>query len=126
MFQLAETAPLQIVGIGTVEAETQLVPSSMTEPAEIEQIRSAGGKGEVLGHFFDAEGRVLEITLTSCTLVVSFGDGRADRIIGGERKHEAISVVLRSGRRERFQAPWLVPIAIISPPNSPSTKTPAA
>lgn len=101
VFQLAETAPLKIVGIGTVEAETQLVTSGMIEPAEIEQIRAAGGKGEMLGHFFDAEGRVLETTLTSRTLAVSLGEGRADRIIalaGGESKHEAISAVLRSGR----------------------------
>ena len=61
----------------------------------------AGGKGEMLGHFFHAEGRVLETTLTSRTLAVSLGEGRADRIIalaGGESKHEAISAVLRSGR----------------------------
>ena len=81
VFQLAETAPLKIVGIGTVEAETQLVTSGMLEPAEIEQIRAAGGKGEMLGHFFDAEGRVLEVTLTSRTLVVSSGDGRADQLV---------------------------------------------
>ena len=101
VFELAETAPLKIVGIGTVEAETQLVTSGMIEPAEIEQIRKAGGKGEMLGHFFDAAGAVLETTLTARTLAVSLGDDREDRIIalaGGETKRDAISAVLRSGR----------------------------
>lgn len=101
VFQLAETAPLKIVGIGTVEAETQLVTSGMIEPAEIEAISSAGGVGEMLGHFFDPKGICLKTPLTSRTLAVSLDESRDDRIIalaGGATKVDAIRAVLRSGR----------------------------
>lgn len=101
VFQLAETAPLKIVGIGTVEAETQLVTSGMIEPSEIEAISQAGGVGEMLGHFFDPEGRALETPLTSRTLAVSLDTTRDDRIIalaGGPEKVAPIRAVLNSGR----------------------------
>lgn len=101
VFQLAETAPLKIVGIGTVEAETQLVTSGMIEPAEIEAISAAGGVGEMLGHFFDPEGNALETPLTSRTLAVSLDERRDDRIIalaGGAEKIAPIRAVLKSGR----------------------------
>lgn len=101
VFQLAETAPLKIVGIGTAEADAQLVTSGMIEPAEIEEVSAAGGVGEMLGHFFDAEGRALETTLTSRTLAVSLEEGRNDRIIalaGGPEKVAPLRAVLKSGR----------------------------
>lgn len=101
VFQLAENAPLKIVGIGTVQADTQLVTSGMIEPAEIEAISAAGGIGEMLGHFFDSEGRALETPLTSRTLAVSLDETRDDRIIalaGGPEKVDALRAVLKSGR----------------------------
>ncbi|MBW4983257.1 sugar-binding transcriptional regulator [Mameliella sp. CS4] len=101
VFQLAETAPLKIVGVGTVEAETQLVTSGMIEPSEIEAISEAGGVGEMLGHFFDPEGKALETPLTSRTLAVSLDETRDDRIIalaGGPEKVAAIRAILKSGR----------------------------
>lgn len=101
VFELAESAPLKIVGIGTVEPETQLVTSGMIEPAEIEAISQAGGVGEMLGHFFDAEGCALDTPLTSRTLAVSLGEDRDDRIIalaGGAEKIAPIRAVLKSGR----------------------------
>ncbi|WP_108483276.1 sugar-binding transcriptional regulator [Oceaniglobus ichthyenteri] len=101
VFHLAENAPLKIVGIGTVKAETQLVTSGMIEPSEIEEIAKAGGVGEMLGHFFDRDGRALETPLTSRTLAVSLGDGRKDRIValaGGPEKIAPLRAVLKSGR----------------------------
>lgn len=101
VFQLAETAPLKIVGIGTVEAETQLVTSGMIEMSEIEAVSAAGGAGEMLGHFFDADGAALDTTLTTRTLAVSLDRSREDRIIalaGGTEKVTAIRAVLNSGR----------------------------
>jgi DNA-binding transcriptional regulator LsrR (DeoR family) len=101
VFDMAETAPLKIVGIGTVEPDTQLVTSGMIERSEIEQIRASGAVGEMLGHFFDAQGQALETTLTSRTLAVSFGNGTDHRIFalaGGPGKVTAIQALLRSGR----------------------------
>ena len=106
VFNLAQNAPLKIVGIGTVEAETQLVTSGMIEPSEIEAIARAGGVGEMLGHFFDRAGNALETPLTSRTLAVALPEAgpigaTRDRIIalaGGPEKIEPLRAVLKSGR----------------------------
>lgn len=101
VFAMAQGAPLKIVGIGTVQADTQLVTSGMIEAAEIEAISDAGGVGEMLGHFFDASGRVLDTPLTSRTLAVSIDTSRSDRIIalaGGAEKIAPLRAVLNSGR----------------------------
>ena len=55
----------------------------------------------MLGHFFDANGRVLETTLTSRTLAVDLDGPASSRIVaiaGGKGKIEAIRAVLLSGR----------------------------
>lgn len=101
VFQLAENAPLKIVGIGTVKLDTQLVTSGMIERSEIEEISRAGGVGEMLGHFFDRDGNELETPLTSRTLAVSLDKCRSDRIIalaGGEEKVGPLLAVLNSRR----------------------------
>ncbi len=101
VFQIAQTAPLKIVGIGTVKADAQLVTSGMIEPSEIEAIYRHGGVGEMLGHFFDGDGHILETPLTSRTLSVSLNEGQNDRIIalaGGAEKVEPLRAVLNSGR----------------------------
>ncbi len=71
VFDMAQSAGLKIVGIGSVELQAQLVSSGMIESHEIAEIAAGGGVGELLGHFFDANGQVLSTTLTSRTLSTS-------------------------------------------------------
>ena len=100
IFDLAERADPMIVGIGTAEADTQLVASQMIEAAEIADVRAKGGVGEVLGHFFDAEGKPIETSLSARTLSPGLEAMRGRRIIaiaGGKQKVTAIDAVLRSG-----------------------------
>ncbi len=100
VFAMAQGAGLKLVGIGTVEADAQLVASGMIEPREIKAIEAAGGVGELLGHFFDAEGRILQTQLTARTLAVNFaktGD-QITAIAGGPDKVQAIRAVLSSRR----------------------------
>ena len=99
VFALANGAGLKLTGIGTAEPDAQLVSSGMIETKEINAIRADSGVGELLGHFFDAQGRVLPTALTARTLAVSFAAG--DQIVavaGGAHKVAAIRAVLRSGR----------------------------
>lgn len=99
VFALANGAGLKLTGIGTAELDAQLVSSGMIETKEINAIRADGGLGELLGHFFDAQGRLLLTALTARTLAVSFSEG--DHIVavaGGADKVLAIRAVLRSGR----------------------------
>ncbi len=98
VFAMAQGAGLKLVGIGTVEVDAQLVASGMIEPKEIKAIQAAGGVGELLGHFFDAEGRILQTQLTARTLAVSFAEA-GDQIVaiaGGPDKVQAIRAVLSS------------------------------
>ncbi|WP_417244107.1 sugar-binding transcriptional regulator [Celeribacter sp.] len=101
VFELAENSPLKIVGIGTVKTGTQLVASGMIGSDEIQAISQAGGVGELLGHFFDPEGRALATPLTARTISVTLDENRSDSIIalaGGPEKIDAIRAVLNSGR----------------------------
>ena len=101
IFDLANGADLKFVGMGTVDPGAQLVASGMIEPREIDEIRAAGGVGEMMGHFFDAEGRVLETTLSTRTLSASLDQPENSRtvlIAGGVDKVEAIRAALNSRR----------------------------
>lgn len=101
VFDMGCRAELKIVGIGTVDSQAQLVTSGMIELAEVEEIAYLGGVGEMLGHFFDANGKRLETGLTARTIAASVENADMSRIIalaGGLPKAEAIRAVLKSGR----------------------------
>ena len=100
IFDMSGGAGLKLVGIGTADSGAQLVASGMIEPREIDEINAAGGAGEMLGHFFDAQGGVLETTLSARTLSVELNtrdDSRIVAIAGGAEKVGAVRAVLRSG-----------------------------
>ena len=100
IFDMSGGAGLKFAGIGTADSGAQLVASGMIEPREIAEINAAGGAGEMLGHFFDAQGGVLETTLSARTLSVELNtrdDSRIVAIAGGAEKVGAVRAVLRSG-----------------------------
>ncbi len=97
---IASHADLMIVGIGNVEPGAQLVSSQMIEPAEIQEVKALGGVGELLGHFFGADGRSIETPLTSRTISLELGVLKGRKIVaiaGGNEKACAIRSVLMSG-----------------------------
>ena len=99
VFDMSSGAGLKLVGIGTVDADAQLVSSGMIEAAEIRAIKAAGAVGEMLGHFFDAEGRVLETALTARTLAVALdAPGQIVAIAGGPDKVAPLWLVPGSRR----------------------------
>ncbi len=100
VFDLAKAAHLLIVGIGTAEREASLVATGMIEKGEIEEIKQAGGAGELLGHFFNDKGAPVETALTERTLSLGRQDLKDRRIVavaGGRVKIRAIKSVLASG-----------------------------
>lgn len=100
VFALAAKAELMIVGVGTTEPGAQLVSSQMIEPAEISEVRAKGGVGEILGHFFDAEGRAVESSITARTISLALSELQGRKIVaiaGGKEKTWAIRSVLMSG-----------------------------
>lgn len=100
VFDLANGAELKLVGLGTVDTDAQLVLSGMVEPREIKEVTAAGGVGEILGHFFDGAGNIIETTLSARTLSASLPRSKKERLValsGGLPKVEAIRAVLKSG-----------------------------
>lgn len=101
VMDLAESAPLKIVGVGAAEPEASLVRTGMVAAGEIETIRARGGAGEVLGVFFDEDGRPVETPLTQRTVSVGVENPSGAKIValaGGAPKIEALKAVLRSGK----------------------------
>lgn len=103
VLHMAENASLKLVGIGTVSFEAQLVVSGLIQKSEIEAISAEGGLGEMLGHFFDAAGNIIDTALTKRTIAASLGPplgegGRIVALAGGPHKVAAIDAVLNSGR----------------------------
>lgn len=100
VFALAAQSDLMLVGIGTTEPDAQLVGSRMVEMAEITEVKARGGMGEILGHFFDPEGKAIETSLTQRTLSLGLDALRGRKIVaiaGGAEKTRAIRSVLMSG-----------------------------
>jgi DNA-binding transcriptional regulator LsrR (DeoR family) len=101
IFDLSNRATLKFAGIGTADSSAQLVATGMIETREINEINAIGGAGEILGHFFDARGRVIETMLTARTLSVDLDGPKDSRIVGiagGPSKVGAVRAVLMSGR----------------------------
>jgi len=101
VFDMAEAATLKFAGIGTVDLSTQLVATGMIERAEIEETAAAGAVGELLGHFFDAAGALVETSLSRRALSVPLAPGSSGRVVavaGGAEKVKAVTAILRSGR----------------------------
>ncbi|WP_422073521.1 sugar-binding transcriptional regulator [Tranquillimonas rosea] len=100
VFDLAASADLMAVGIGTTKPDAQLVESGMIGRAEIAEIQERGGVGEVLGHFFAPDGAPIETGLTARTVSLErrrLAGRRIVAIAGGPEKVHAIRAVLHGG-----------------------------
>lgn len=97
---LASRSDLMFVGIGTAEREASLVATGMIEPSEIDGVKQSGGEGELLSHFFDGSGRLVETVLSDRILSLPISRLKGRRIVaiaGGKVKVRAIRAVLKSG-----------------------------
>lgn len=100
IFALARSATLRFVGIGTADGSGSLATSGMIEPQEFDEVARAGGRGELLGHFFDRRGQRVETELSGRLASLSYEDlqgGKLVAVAGGTAKPEAIRAVLGSG-----------------------------
>ncbi|OXT02988.1 DNA-binding transcriptional regulator [Notoacmeibacter marinus] len=100
VLDMAAKSSLKLVGIGALETDAYAVSSGMIEPSEIEDIKTRGGVGELLGHFFDETGAKVETPLTDRTMSVglsSLDDTQIIAVAGGEEKRRAIRSALGSG-----------------------------
>ncbi len=99
VYELARQTQLKLIGIGTTRSEASLVATGIVEPEEIAAVEKAGGVGELLGHFFNADGEPVETELATRMTSLPIADLRGNRIIavaGGKHKTDAIRSVLKS------------------------------
>ena len=99
-FALADECDLMLVGIGATDGGASLVSGGMIEPADMSEIRRLGAVGELLGHFFDIDGRPIETELSRRIVTLPVDRLRSRRIVavaGGATKVDAIRAVLASG-----------------------------
>lgn len=101
VFALARGSTLRFVGIGIVDGSgASLATSGMIEPQEFDEVARAGGRGEVLGHFFDSRGLRVETELSGRLASLAYEDlngGKLVAVAGGSAKAAAIRAVLSSG-----------------------------
>ncbi len=100
VFDLARRADLMLVGIGEARPSGSLVKTGMIRPDEVAELERAGVAGEMLGHFFDASGNMVETELSSRSISLSPRDLRGRNIVaiaGGPSKVEGIRAALASG-----------------------------
>jgi erythritol transport system ATP-binding protein len=72
----------------------------MMEPSDMEDVRRRGALGEVLGHFFDINGRPVETEVTQRIVTLPLDKLRNRRLValaGGVSKVAAIRAALESG-----------------------------
>lgn len=97
---LAERANLILAGLGGVTPRANLVAAQVVDADEIMAVADEGAVGEMLGHFFDREGRVVRTRLNDRALSPSLENLKGRRIVavaGGEQKVEPIAAILASG-----------------------------
>ena len=85
---------------GTMEADASILSTGMIEREEFEAARRAGGAGEILGHIFSQDGKLIENDISARTLSMSatdIGRQKTVAIAGGRTKVNAIRAALASG-----------------------------
>lgn len=100
VLQLARAADVTIVSVGVVGGASLLVSGGLIDSATMDRVVGAGAVGEILGWWFDADGREV-----SARVPVPVGLGLEDlrvsrRVIavaGGEEKAGAVAAAIRGG-----------------------------
>ena len=97
-FDLARDASLCLVGVGEVGGGAFLRTAGAVSDGDEAVLRGAGAVGEVLGHYFDKDGRLLATPLQARVLAPPLSLLRGvTAIAGGPAKDGAILAALRSG-----------------------------
>ena len=98
--QMASASSLKFVGIGTAEMTAQTVTAGVIAESAMTDVRDCGGVGELIGHFFDENGKRVQTELSDRTLSVGLEALENSRIVavaGGKEKIRAIGSILMSG-----------------------------
>ena len=99
VLEMAKTARLALIGVGTVTSAATLVRFGYCTNAEVELFARQGAVGDILGYFYDADGRVLDLDLHRHVVAVDPDDLRKIPAVAaaaaGLHKVDAILGLLR-------------------------------
>lgn len=99
-FEVARSANRAMIGIGKVASDATVVRAGFMSAMQMEALRARGAVGDVMGRFFDIEGRPVQSELNERIMALTLDDlQRIERVIavaGGSEKVEAILGALRS------------------------------
>ncbi|GMU72146.1 MAG: sugar-binding transcriptional regulator [Burkholderiales bacterium] len=100
LLERARKADLAIVSVGDLSADATLFREGLLPRAALRALAAAGAVGDVLGHFIDAGGRVVDHPVNRRVVAVGIADLRkVPRIAvaaGGRRKAAVIDAALRA------------------------------
>lgn len=99
VLDMAVTARTALIGVGSVARSATLVRYGYCTSAEIELFTRRGAVGDVLGHFYDRDGQILDLDLHRHVVAVTPDDLRQIPSVvaaaAGPEKIEAIAGLLR-------------------------------
>lgn len=101
VIDLARSLPLAVVGVGTPTADATLVQTGYLSAADAYAIAAKGAVGDILGEFYNADGRVLPLPIHDRRIGIDLSDLREIKkvvgVAGGRGKIEALRGALRGG-----------------------------
>lgn len=103
----AREVDLSVIGIAAMRADQPIFRSErgLLGHGELEDLKAAGVVAELVGHFLDAQGNLVDIAMNRRTIGVSFAELRAQEVVavvGGADKARALQAALSSGVVDRL------------------------
>ena len=100
VLELARNTSIKIAGIGAVNVNASMVANAMLDKKDCRAAYKDGAQGEILGHFFAADGSLVVTELSERTMGLNAKDLTNTNIMavaGGKTKVEAVTAILKSG-----------------------------
>lgn len=99
--QMSKHADLSVIGIGGISESATVIRNGILSPEELELLRMQGAVGDVLNHFFDSQGKLVDTEIESRVISTKLAElknmNNVCGVAGGPAKVEAIRALLRGG-----------------------------
>jgi DNA-binding transcriptional regulator LsrR (DeoR family) len=100
-FEVARSANRAMIGIGKVAADATVVRAGFMTELQIHELRAKGAVGDMMGRFFDIQGRPVQTELNDRIMALGLEDLRRINpviaVAGGTDKVQAILGAIRTG-----------------------------
>lgn len=130
MIELAATVEVAITGVGSVSPDATLVTWGFQEPSQLEEFAGLGLVGDILGMFFDADGRFQETSLNGRRIGLGPEQFAAIPtkigVAGGAEKYTAIRAALRGALFDVLITTESVALELLDEPDLPGDDAPGS